>query len=126
MSSKCFLEAEILWLVLSVRIFCQLMEQLQPKTGNILVIFCDFSLFLLILFLPNVSKNLTMIQDHINCMHNNNEGGWVLFGSMLCQLMKQLRPKTKNPLPFFVVEFSFPCCSGTYIFFKYKNIKNVM
>ena len=32
-----------------------------------------FSLFLLILCLPNVSKKLIRAQDHINCLHNTNE-----------------------------------------------------
>ena len=36
---------------------CQLMDQLCPKMGNPLTIFICFSLFLLILCLPNVSKN---------------------------------------------------------------------
>ena len=39
-----------------------------------------------------------MTQDQINGLHNTN-GYWrVLFGSMLCQIMEQIRPKTGNPL----------------------------
>ena len=38
--------------------FCHIMEQLRPKTGNPLEMFFVISLFLLILWLPNVSKKL--------------------------------------------------------------------
>ena len=43
-------------------------------------------------------KNIIVTQEKINFMHNNKEDWWVLFGSMLCQIMEQLRPKTGNPL----------------------------
>ena len=43
-----------------------------------------------------------MAQDQINFMHNTMEYRWVLLGRKLCQIMDQLRPKTGNPLEFFV------------------------
>ena len=43
-------------------------------------------------------KNIIVTQEKINFMHNNKEDWWVLFGSMMCQIMEQLRPKTGNPL----------------------------
>ena len=45
---------------------------------------------LLLLCFPNVSKNLIMTQDKINCLHNTKENWWALFESTLCQLMELL------------------------------------
>ena len=42
--------------MLLVRTLCQLMEQLRPKTRNPLEICFGFSMFLLLLCIPNVSK----------------------------------------------------------------------
>ena len=61
------------WKVLFEITLCQLMDQPRPKTGNPLEYFFVFSLFLLILCLPNVSKTLIMTQDQINCLHNKTE-----------------------------------------------------
>ena len=47
------------------------MEQLQPKTGNPLEILVLY--ILLILYLPNVSKNSIMTQEEINYLHNKKE-----------------------------------------------------
>ena len=56
------------------------------------------SIFLLISCLPNVSKNVIMAQEQINCIQNTEENWWVLIRRTLCQIMEQLRPTTGNPL----------------------------
>ena len=46
-------------------------------------------------------KNPIKKNKQINCLHNTNEDLWVLLGSMLCQIMEQIWPKTGNPLGVF-------------------------
>ena len=73
------------------------MEQLLHKTRNPLVFF-SFSILWQPLCLPNVSKNLILTQENINCLHNTMEDWQVLIGSTLYQLMERIQPKIGNPL----------------------------
>ena len=50
---------------------CHLMEQIHPKTWNSLETYLLSNL--LILGLPNVSKNYMVEQDKINYLHNKKE-----------------------------------------------------
>ena len=64
----------------------------MPEPGNPLAIFVGLSLVVLLLFLPNVSKNRIMTQDQIHCLEYTKDN-WLLFiGRTFCHIMEQLRP----------------------------------
>ena len=91
------------WWVLFGSMFYHIMDHLRPKTGNPLENFNCFSLFLLILCLPNVTKTLITTQYKINCIHNTKYDRWVLLGITFYELMEKPRPKMRNALPLFFV-----------------------
>ena len=87
------------WWLLLRRTFCQLMEQLRPKTGNPLSSFLFLSI-LLRSFIPNV-LNKTYHGTGENKLSEEPIVG--LASIKLCHLMKELRNKMGNTLAIFVI-----------------------
>ena len=88
------------------RTLCQLMDQLQPKTGDPFAFFL-FIYILLISCLPNFS-NKNYHETGGNKLYAEHIVG--LASITLCQHMDQLQPKTRNLLEMFVLYILLMLC----------------
>ena len=93
-------------------IFCQLMEQLCPLTGNLLAFFHErhkhFLLFEHVVSAQEASTALNRENSSffpfvyiILCLPFHKMHKHLMFGIMLCHLVEQIQPLTGNPFDFF-------------------------
>ena len=50
-----------------------------------------------------LKNNSILIHDQFNCIQNMTDKMWVLLGSILCQIIEQLRPKSWYTLEFIII-----------------------